>query len=135
MKPEAMERLRDARDFYALTKGVLALCEPFGAVHSFRFVHNRGAATVACFIELESPKQQPMLARALGTRMLNGEACLEIPVRKDFGGAGRLITLATASSSASAAASSSASSSPAPSFEPRLPQPNAAQAANSPASR
>jgi hypothetical protein len=120
MKTEAMERLRDARDFYALTKGVLALCEPFGAVHSFRFVHNRGAATVACFIELESSKQQPALARALGTRTLNGEVCLEIPVRKDFGGQGRVVALATPSSS---------------SFEPRLAQPSAAQAANSPASR
>ena len=123
MKPEAMQKLRDARDFYALTKGVLALCEPFGAVHSFRFVHNRGAATVACFIELESPKQQPALARALGTRTLNGELCLEIPVCRDFGGQGRVVALATASSSS------------APSFEPRLAQPSAAQAASSPAPR
>jgi hypothetical protein len=121
MKPEAMDKLRDARDFYALTKGILALCEPFGAVHSFRFVHNRGASTVACFIELESPKQQPALARALGTRTLNGEACLEIPVRKDFGGQGRLVALATAPST--------------PGFEARIAQPSAAQAANSPASR
>jgi hypothetical protein len=123
MKPEAMEKLRDARDFYALTKGVLALCEPFGAVHSFRFVHNRGAATVACFIELESSKQQPALARTLGTRTVNGEVCLEVPVRKDFGSQGRVVALATASSS------------PPPSFEARLAQPSAAQAANSPASR
>jgi hypothetical protein len=123
MKPEAMEKLRDARDFYALTKGVLALCEPFGAVHSFRFAHNRGASTVACFIELESPKQQPALARALGTRTLNGEACLEIPVRKDFGGQGRVVALA-------AAPSVSASG-----FDPRIAQPSVAQAANSPASR
>jgi hypothetical protein len=122
MKPETLEKLRDARDFYALTKGVLALCEPFGPVHSFRFVHNRGAATVACFIELESSKQQPVLARALGTRTLNGEVCLEIPVRKDFGGQGRVVALATPSS-------------PVTSFEPRLAQPSAAQAANSPASR
>ena len=120
MKPEAMEKLRDARDFYALTKGVLALCEPFGAVHSFRLVHNRGAATVACFIELESPKQQPALARALGTRTLNGEVWLEIPVRKDFGG--KVVALATGSSLSAS------------SFERRLAQPSAVQGANSPAS-
>jgi hypothetical protein len=63
---------------------VLSICEPFGAVHAFRLTHNRGAARVACIIELESPKQQPALARALGARTLNGAACLEIPVDKDF---------------------------------------------------
>jgi hypothetical protein len=120
MKPEILQKLSEARDFYALTKGILALCEPFGAVHAFRFVHNRGAATVACFVELESSKQQPMLARALGTRTLNGEVCLEIPVRKDFGGGqGKVVALAT----------------PASGFDPRLAPPSAAQAASSPASR
>jgi hypothetical protein len=118
MKPEVTEKLREARDFYALTKGVLALCEPFGPVHSFRFVHSPGAASVACFIELAAPKQEPALARALGTRMLSGSVCLEVPVRKDFGGYGKVV--ARASSAAG--------------FEPRLPQPSAAQAANSHAS-
>jgi hypothetical protein len=47
-------------------------------------VHNRGASRVACLIELESAKQQAALARALGARVLNGAACLEIPVEKDF---------------------------------------------------
>ncbi|HZO04646.1 MAG TPA: hypothetical protein VFB93_25945 [Burkholderiales bacterium] len=84
MKPEVAEKLSEARDFYALTKAVLSMCEPFGPVHAFRLTHNRGAARVACIIELESPKQQPALARALGARTLNGAACLEIPVDKDF---------------------------------------------------
>ena len=89
MKPEVLEKLRDAREFISLTEGVLALCEPFGPVHSFRLVHNRGASRVACFVELESPKQQPALARALGTRAVNGSVCLDIPVRRDFGAAGK----------------------------------------------
>jgi hypothetical protein len=118
MNPDVTEKLRDARDFYALTKGVLALCEPFGPVHAFRFVHSPGAASVACFIELALPKQQPALARALGTRTLNGTVCLEIPVRKDFGSHGKVVALA----------------SPATSFEPRLAQSAAAQAASSQAS-
>jgi hypothetical protein len=84
MKPEVAEKLSEARDFYALTKAVLSMCEPYGPVHAFRLTHNRGAARVACIIELESPKQQPALARALGARTLNGAACLEIPVDKDF---------------------------------------------------
>jgi hypothetical protein len=84
MKPDVAEKLCEARDFYTLTKAVLAMCEPFGPVHAFRLVHNRGAARVACLIELESPKQQPALARALGAKVLNGAACLEIPVDKDF---------------------------------------------------
>lgn len=85
MKPEVAERLGEARDFYALTKAVLAMCEPYGPVHAFRLTHNRGSARVACLIELESPKQQPLLARALGAKVLNGAACLEIPVGRDFG--------------------------------------------------
>jgi len=86
MRPEVMERLREAHDLYSLTKGVLGLCQPYGPVHSFRLVHNRGAARVVCFIELESPKQQPALVRALGAKVINGSACLDIPVSEDFGG-------------------------------------------------
>jgi hypothetical protein len=86
MKPEVAQKLGEARDFYSLTRAVLSMCEPFGPVHAFRMIHNRGSARVACLIELESPKQQPALARALGGRVLNGAACLEIPVEKDFGG-------------------------------------------------
>jgi hypothetical protein len=86
MKPELAENLGEARDFYALTKAVLSMCEPYGPVHAFRLTHNRGSARVACLIELESSKQQPLLARALGAKVLNGAACLEIPVGRDFGG-------------------------------------------------
>ena len=84
MKPEVAEKLGEAHDFYTLTKAVLSMCEPYGPVHAFRLIHNRGAARVACLIELESTKQQPALARALGARVFNGAACLEIPVDKDF---------------------------------------------------
>jgi hypothetical protein len=85
MKPEVADKLAEADDFYALTKAVLAMCEPYGPVHAFRLVHNRGAGRVACLIEMQSPKQQGVLARALGAQHLNGAACLDIPVRKDFG--------------------------------------------------
>jgi hypothetical protein len=86
MRPEIAHQLRDAQDLYSLTKGVLGLCEPYGPVHSFKLVHNRGAARVVCFIELESPKQQPALVRALGAKVINGSACLDIPVNEDFEG-------------------------------------------------
>src|SRR5258708_29606057 len=103
MKPDVMERLSDSRDFYALVKGVLALCEPFGPVHAFRLEHNRGASRVACFIELESPKQQPALARALGTRTLNGGGCLDVPVRKGFVTQGKVVGLASSAGGVSSA--------------------------------
>jgi hypothetical protein len=93
MKPEIADKLSDANDFYALTKAVLSLCEPYGPVHAFRMVHNRGSARVACLVEMESPKQQQALARALGGRVLNGAACLEIPVEKDFGAARKVAIL------------------------------------------
>ena len=85
MRPDILDKLGEAHDFCALTKSVLALCEPYGAVHAFRLTHNRGAARGACLIELESPKQQPALARALGARTLNGAVTLDIPVARDFG--------------------------------------------------
>jgi len=80
-----MQRLREAHDLHTLTRDVLGLCEPYGPVHSFRLVHNRGAARVVCFVELESPKQQPALVRALGAKVINGSACLDVPVSEDFG--------------------------------------------------
>ena len=82
-----MEQLREAHDIYSLTRGVLELCEPYGPVHSFKLEHNRGAARVVCFIELESLKAQPVLVRALGAKVINGSACLDIPVGDEFGGA------------------------------------------------
>ena len=88
-----MQRLRGANDLYSLTKDLLGLCQPYGPVHSFRLVHNRGAARVVCFIELESPKQQPALVRALGAKVINGSACLDIPVNEEFGGGYKVATL------------------------------------------
>ncbi|HEX7052567.1 MAG TPA: hypothetical protein VF211_01380 [Burkholderiales bacterium] len=85
MKTEVMEKLRGVRDFHALTGALLSLCEPFGAVHAFRLVHNRGAGRVVCFVEMESPKQQPALVRALGAKVIEGAACLDVPVDDDFG--------------------------------------------------
>ena len=96
MRPEIISKLRDANDLYSLTKGVLALCQPYGAVHSFKLVHNRGAARVVCFIELESPKQQPALVRALGAKVINGAACLDIPVSEEFGGSERAVPVSVA---------------------------------------
>lgn len=104
MKRELMESTSQARDFCALTKAILALCEPFGPVHSFKLVHNRRASRVACMIELESPKDEPALARALGGRTINGSVCVELEVRRDF----------------EASASKVVAIAPQPPFEPRI---------------
>ena len=84
MRPDVTAQWSEARDLNTLTETVLGLCEPYGPVHAFRLVHNRGAARVVCFIELESPRQQPALVRALGAKVINGAACLDIPVGEDF---------------------------------------------------
>jgi hypothetical protein len=95
MKNDVMDKVAGARDFYSLTKALLAMCEPFGPVHAFKLVHNRGAARVVCFIEMESAKQQPALVRALGaTVMVDGSACLDIPVGDNFGAPYRVAALA-----------------------------------------
>jgi hypothetical protein len=98
MKPEVLAKLHEAADFPALTRSVLAMCEPFGPVHSFRLIHNRCASRVACFIELESPEHHATLIRALGANGVGGEVCLDIPVRDDFERRGRVVSLATADS-------------------------------------
>ena len=84
MAPGLLDSASQTLDFCALTRDILALCEPFGPVHSFKLVHNRGAARVACVIELESTKQEPALARALGGRSVNGAVCVEFEVGRDF---------------------------------------------------
>jgi hypothetical protein len=95
MTKSLLENTSHARDFCALTKGILDLCEPFGPVHSFKLVHNRGVGRVACVIELESPKEQPGLARALGGKTINGAVCVEIEVRRDFEArTGRVVAIA-----------------------------------------
>ncbi len=94
MNAEMLEKARGARDFASLTEEILAACEPFGPVHSFKLVHNRGKNSVACIIELESQKQQPALARALGARDLNGAVCFEIPVSRAFESGSRLVGMA-----------------------------------------
>jgi hypothetical protein len=75
--------------FLRADQGILALCEPYGPVHSFKLVHNRGTARVACIIELESTKDEPALARALGGRSVNGSVCVEFEVAARFGRAAR----------------------------------------------
>jgi hypothetical protein len=100
MASALIETTSQARDFCALTKGILALCEPFGPVHSFKLVHNRGAARVACIIELESTREEPALARALGGRSINGSVCIEFGVRRDFEAAARRRVVAIAPSAA-----------------------------------
>ena len=94
MTPELLENTSHARDFCALTKVILALCEPFGPVHAFKLVHNRGAHRVACLIELESMKDQPALARALGGRTINGSVCIEVDVRRDFEARPKVVAIA-----------------------------------------
>jgi len=90
MKPDVVEKLGDARDFCGLTKAVLALCD-FRPRTPSASCTNRGASTVACLVELESAKQHAALARLLGTRVLNGAVCLEVPVQRDFGAARRRV--------------------------------------------
>jgi hypothetical protein len=99
MTPELLENTAQARDFSALTKAILALCEPFGPMHSFKLVHNRGARRVACLIELESPKDQPGLARALGGRTITGSVCVELEVRRDFEARPKVVAIAPQSAS------------------------------------
>jgi len=84
MNQDVLDSLNGAQDFGELTQGLLAVCERYGQVHSLRLTHNKRAGRVSCLIELDSPKLQPALKRALGATGLEDSVYLEIPVRDDF---------------------------------------------------
>jgi len=84
MKSDILDRLRDAQDFGELALALLGECEPYGQIHSLQLTHNKRAGRVSCVVELDSPKQQPALKRALGATGFDGSVYLEIPVRGDF---------------------------------------------------
>lgn len=86
MKKPILDSLKDARDFSTLAACILNICESYGPLHSFRFIHNKRAGRVACFVELDSLKQQQSMALDLGATICVGQVCLEIPVRPDIAG-------------------------------------------------
>jgi hypothetical protein len=84
MNKHLLDRLSDAQDFGELARALAAECEPHGRIHSLQLTHNKRAGRVSCVIEMDSPKQQLALKRALGATGLDGSAYLEIPVSGDF---------------------------------------------------
>lgn len=84
MKSTILSELQHARDFASLTEIVLVICAPFGPVRAFSIAHDKVARLVSCSIEMESAKQHPAMARALGATLVSGAVCLEIPVDSDF---------------------------------------------------
>lgn len=84
MNTEILNELQRARDFVSLTETVLAICSPFGPVHSFRVTHNKAAGRVSCFIELDSVTQHSRMIRELGATLVSGVVCFEIPMGPHF---------------------------------------------------
>jgi hypothetical protein len=84
MGSDVLDQLREAQDFGELTQALSAVCESYCQIHSLRLTHNKRAGRVCCLIELDSPRQQPALKRALGATGLDGSIYLEIRVRDDF---------------------------------------------------
>src|SRR5258707_10301388 len=84
MNSHILDRLCDAQDFGELTQALVAVCEPFGRIHAVQLTHNKRAGHVSCLVELDSPKLQPALKRALGATGFDGSVYLEVPVRDDF---------------------------------------------------
>jgi hypothetical protein len=98
MKPDVLDLLRDAQDFGELTQALIAVCEPYGQIHSLQLTHNKRAGRVSCLVELDSIKQQPALKRALGATGFDGSVYLEIPVRDEFARADPMPAAAAAQS-------------------------------------
>ena len=84
MRSDILDLLRDSQDFGELTQALIAVCEPYGQIHSLQLTHNKRAGRVSCVLELDSAKQLPALKRALGATGLDGSVYLEIPVRGGF---------------------------------------------------
>jgi len=84
MNQDVLDSMNGVQDFGELTQAILTVCERYGQVHSLQLTHNKRAGRVSCLIELDSPKMQPALKRALGATGLEDSVYLEIPVRDDF---------------------------------------------------
>jgi hypothetical protein len=84
MNRQLPERLGEAQDFSELAQALVAECEQHGQIHSLHLTHNKRAGRVSCVVEMDSPKQQQALKRALGATGTDGTVYLEIPVCGDF---------------------------------------------------
>ena len=84
MNRQLPERLSEAQDFSELAQALVAECEQHGQIHSLHLTHNKRAGRVSCVVEMDSPKQQQALKRALGATGADGTVYLEIPVCGDF---------------------------------------------------
>jgi hypothetical protein len=76
--------LGEAQDFSELVQALVAECEQHGRIHSLHLTHNKRAGRVSCVVEMDSPKQQQALKRALGATASDGGVYLEVPVCDDF---------------------------------------------------
>jgi hypothetical protein len=84
MNRQLPDRLGEAQDFAELAQALVAECEQHGQIHSLRLTHNKRAGRVSCVVEMDSPKQQQSLKRALGTSSGDAGVYLEVPVCEDF---------------------------------------------------
>ena len=84
MNRQLPDRLSEAQDFSELAQALVAECEPYGQIHSVHLTHNKRAGRVSCVVEMDSPKQQAALKRALGATGADGTVYLEVPVCRDF---------------------------------------------------
>jgi hypothetical protein len=84
MNRQLPDSLSDAQDFSELAQALVAECEPHGQIHSIHLTHNKRAGRVSCVVEMDSPKQQAALKRALGATGADGTVYLEVPVSEDF---------------------------------------------------
>ena len=84
MNRELPNSFSDARDFAELAQALVAECEPYGQIHSLHLTHNKRAGRVSCVVEMDSPKQQVALKRALGATGTDGTVYLEVPVDEEF---------------------------------------------------
>jgi hypothetical protein len=84
MNRQPPDRLSESQDFAELAQALVAECEPYGQIHSVHMTHNKRAGSVSCVVEMDSPKQQVALKRALGATGADGTVYLEVPVSRDF---------------------------------------------------
>lgn len=84
MNRQLPDSLSDAQDFAELAQALVTECEPHGQIHSIHLTHNKRAGSVSCVVEMDSPKQQLALKRALGATGADGTVYLEVPVGGDF---------------------------------------------------
>lgn len=83
MNPESLKSLAGASTAEELRAALAALCLPFGGIKEIRLIPDAHGREYLCFVELDSPKANPMMVEQLGGVNYGYSVAFRIPFKHD----------------------------------------------------